>query len=57
MHQNRDIRSETGLFGTLASGSLADSGSITSQNDPASNEIFSEEEDDEIVDLETIPTD
>ena len=57
MHQNRDIRSETGLFGTLASGSSADSGSITSQNDPTSNEIFSEEEDDEIVDLETIPTD
>ena len=57
MHQNRDIRSESGLFGTLASGSSADSGSITSQNDPTSNEIFSEEDDDEIVDLETIPTD
>lgn len=33
--------------------SSADSGSTTSQNDPTLNEIFSEEED-ELVDLETI---
>ena len=41
------------MFENIATGSSADSGSNTSQTDPAINEEFSEEED-EIVDLETI---
>ena len=52
LNQNRDIRT-AGLFENIATGSSADSGSTTSQTNPAMNEEFSEEED-EIVDLETI---